>query len=627
MNKMKGNKKNNIKKKSNNIKNITKKYSQIHNQIKDNSKNNNFKIQSLNNKRNFSVQNNNYNFGQQIHSARRNNNNPMFSVLENQIENKKNNINFIKNNNKKPQAQNSMPFKNKNKRNEVISRIIKEINYNIIIDQKNKNRNTKEKIVKKQNKNDNLENNIFKGKNNNNKNELEKQKKQNEEQKNKNQAHINSNNIQNNKQINNKILIEKEDYEKLKLENQILINKNEELQKELDSLKDFKEIYELEIKKNPMIIYKVPTLVGLNNIGATCFMNATLECLSQTKNLTNYFLNKNNLNNIINNNIALENENKNQLSPVYLELIQNLWKKDGPKAFDPTNFMNKINDMNSLFKKGQPGDSKDFIIYILEQLHKELKKPIKINNINNISEEEVLDQYDKNNTFKHFFNDFQKDCSIISDLFFRIIETNNECLNCKNNFSAKGINNPICYNYQIFNCLIFPLAEVYNMKINVINSNNIIMNSNSVTLNDCFCYYTSTHCFNGENRNFCNICHQLSDSFYTTRIYSSPNVLIIILNRGKDNIYNIKLDFGEIIDITQFVLEKDMPEIRYELYGVITHIGESGPNAHFIASCKSPINKKWYRYNDAFVDPITNIQNEILDYGIPYILFYQKKDY
>ena len=80
-----------------------------------------------------------------------------------------------------------------------------------------------------------------------------------------------------------------------------------------------------------------------------------------------------------------------------------------------------------------------------------------------------------------------------------------------------------------------------------------------------------------------------------------------------------------MIDITQFVLEKDMPELRYELYGVITHIGESGPNAHFIASCKSPIDKKWYKYNDAFVDPITNIQKEIFDYGVPYILFYQKK--
>jgi len=41
--------------------------------------------------------------------------------------------------------------------------------------------------------------------------------------------------------------------------------------------------------------------------------------------------------------------------------------------------MNIVEKMNPLFKQGQVGDSKDFIIFILEQLHKELKKPINNN--------------------------------------------------------------------------------------------------------------------------------------------------------------------------------------------------------------------------------------------------------
>ena len=96
------------------------------------------------------------------------------------------------------------------------------------------------------------------------------------------------------------------------------------------------------------------------------------------------------------------------------------------------------------------------------------------------------------------------------------------------------------------------------------------------------------------------------------------------MNRGKGNIYDVKLIFSETIDITEYVLQKDKPQITYNLYGVITHIGQSGPNAHFIASCKSPIDNKWYRYNDAFVNPINDIQKEIFDFGTPYILFYQK---
>ena len=71
-------------------------------------------------------------------------------------------------------------------------------------------------------------------------------------------------------------------------------------------------------------------------------------------------------------------------------------------------------------------------------------------------------------------------------------------------------------------------------------------------------------------------------------------------------------------------MSKEKPQIAYNLYGVITHIGESGPNAHFVASCKSSIDNKWYRYNDEIVYQIKNIKKEIFEFGTPYILFYQK---
>ena len=91
--------------------------------------------------------------------------------------------------------------------------------------------------------------------------------------------------------------------------------------------------------------------------------------------------------------------------------------------------------------------------------------------------------------------------------------------------------------------------------------------------------------------------------------------------------YNVKLEFSEIIDITQFVLKKDMPKMIYNLYGIITHIGQSGPNAHFVASCKSSVDNKWYRFNDAMVYPINDFQKEVIELGTPYILFYQKSNY
>ena len=158
-----------------------------------------------------------------------------------------------------------------------------------------------------------------------------------------------------------------------------------------------------------------------------------------------------------------------------------------------------------------------------------------------------------------------------------------------------------------------------------ISSQNInYINNNIVTLIDCFTYNQKSEIFTGQNQNYCNVCKQLNDSIYSSKIYSSPTVLILILNRGKGNIFDIKLNFSEVIDLTQFILRKDMPLLIYSLYGVITHIGQSGPSAHFVASCKSPIDNKWYRYNDAIVNPINNVQKEVIDFGTPYILFYRK---
>ena len=299
------------------------------------------------------------------------------------------------------------------------------------------------------------------------------------------------------------------------------LNKEEELK-----LKKEQEILSKKLKNEPILrLYSTPTLIGLDNIGATCFMNATLQCLSQTEALTNYFLNKKNKNQIIINNVALINKNAYQLSPVYCELVNKLWKINGPKSFSPYSFMNEINSMNPLFKKGKPGDSNDFIIFILEQFHKELKKSVKFKET--LNQNQPLNQYDKNNIFNYFFTSFKQETSIISDVFFGIIETTNECQNCKFIYNSKNMNAPICYNYQIFYCLIFPLEEVKNMKLNIMQINN-----NRLSLEDCFIYNQKSEYFTGPNRNYCNLCKQLYDSIYTSRIFVCPNTLVLILNRS-----------------------------------------------------------------------------------------------
>ena len=378
----------------------------------------------------------------------------------------------------------------------------------------------------------------------------------------------------------------------------------------------------IPVKEEPIKRFINTPLIGLKNIGLSSFKNSVLQCFSQTKELTNYFLREKSRDVIFNNNIAKKNKEDLQLCPVFYELIQNLWYKSGRAFYSPDKFLKIVDEMCKYqVLNFKPQDSKDFIIFILEQLHKELQKSIKTNS-NHL--DDPLNQYDKVNTFNHFIEDFKENTSIISDLFFGINETNTICLNCKNNYNAKGINNPISYNYGIFNCLIFPLEEVKKMKMQSKPNNYMIFNINTVSLRDCFLYNQKTGYFTGQNRNYCNLCKQLSVTIYTNKIYSSPKYLILIMNRGKSNVFKIPLDFGEYLDLNQFVIQKDMKMI-YNLYGVISQTGESGLSEHYVAACKSPIDNKWYRYNDINVIHINNFDKDVYNFGRPYILFYQKE--
>jgi len=111
---------------------------------------------------------------------------------------------------------------------------------------------------------------------------------------------------------------------------------------------------------------------------------------------------------------------------------------------------------------------------------------------------------------------------------------------------------------------------------------------------------------------------------YFTNLVTGPEILIIILNRGKGIEFEVKINFLEELDLSNYIQFNDKNRI-YQLIGVITHIGESSMSGHFIAYCKDPITGKWHKYNDAIVNEVENFQNEVINFAMPYLLFYQRK--
>ena len=335
-------------------------------------------------------------------------------------------------------------------------------------------------------------------------------------------------------------------------------------------------------------------------------MNATLQSLSNTPDLKNFFLNKYQYN---------QNDINKKMSNEFFIVIKHLWdKKKNKQSYAPHSFKNVLSHENPLFAGIQANDSKDLINFLLERFHKELNESNFQQNNNYLITQ--ADQLDEDKMLKLFLNEFDnKYHSIISDLFYGIMETKSQCLGCQK----------IKYNFQVYSFLEFPLEQVnkYCLSKGVRKNKNPSNSKNpDVDLYECFNYYGNIELMTGDNQMYCNICQRNCDAFYGTSLYSLPNYLIINLNRGKGAVYECKVIYPEKLNLLNFVTyQNENGKTYFELYAVISHIGPSSMSGHFVAYCKHNLDNKWYKYNDSIVTLCT--KKHEYNEGMPYILFYK----
>jgi len=431
---------------------------------------------------------------------------------------------------------------------------------------------------------------------------------------------INNNNINVNQSVENKIFLNKFiNNNNFIINNKNNNNNNKQINNNVNNINNNKFIINVKLKqhhqqeKKPnknrsasapkirasnIILMSKTNANGLENIGATCYMNATLQCLAHIQRLTHYLLNSETKKKISSDKI------KYKLTSAYLTVLENLWQNKNIKYYSPNQFKDVISEMNSLFAGIQANDSKDLILFLLETMHNELNLENKnINNINNQENyvDDIQAQYNYEMALKNFSNYFkEKYNSIISSLFYGMFNSIMCCQNC----------NVVLNNVQCYNILIFPLQKVkeYKMKMD-----------NIVDLYECFDYNQRPDLISGKSF-YCNNCRTMVDNVNTTKILYCPKILVINFNRGKGLEFDVKINFPEYIDIINYVYYKDNSPTFYELVGIVTHFGPSSMGGHFIAFCKSFGNQQWYKYNDAIVDPSSF--EEAKNTGVPYILFY-----
>ena len=338
---------------------------------------------------------------------------------------------------------------------------------------------------------------------------------------------------------------------------------------------------------------------GLNNIGATCYMNSVLQCLYHVYDLSNEFLKSYFDTQTLKYELLKKMPMTFALFDIIYQLTYGEKKSVNPKIF------NDIISKNKSFKKYEANDSKNLVLYTLDNINKELNEyKLITENINLISPIRHYDQKvnEANDIVKSFNDNYN---TLIGDLFHGLKSSEYQCTVCQKSNKV----------YQIFNIITCPIQKTFEFKYKQINN----QTERKLNIIDCFKLEQNPVFFIGMNQLFCDKCQTSNDGICNNKICIAPKILILFLDRGQNNQFMCDVEFPKELDINEFVEEKGQ---KYKLIEVIEHLGQSGESGHFIACCKH-FDGEWYIFSDSSV---YHVGREYQKTGIPYLIFYEREN-
>ena len=306
---------------------------------------------------------------------------------------------------------------------------------------------------------------------------------------------------------------------------------------------------------------------GLKNLGNTCFMNSSLQCIFNSKKL---------LENV--EKINPENNNKLRLTKE-ISLLEKEVEK-GETILDPRNIKEILAETIEKYKYNEQNDANEFIIIFLNQLLKELYEIGKYDPGEIPINEMELDAFNK--LEKKFF--LKNKCFLLNLFYGRlkkeyICENGHLCLVKFNNFSS----------------LTLPPQNDKNELIDLLK-----LYQGDKKIDDTI---------------FCSICETKKHYSIKTSIYNIPEYFIISIE--KDKLYSSNgIKYPKILETKDFMDTKNNE--KYSLISLIIYFGDK-KSGHYTAKCEK--NNNWYNISDSIFINID--QSEINDKNAK-ILFYEK---
>ncbi|XP_074968911.1 ubiquitin carboxyl-terminal hydrolase 32 isoform X3 [Phalacrocorax aristotelis] len=189
--------------------------------------------------------------------------------------------------------------------------------------------------------------------------------------------------------------------------------------------------------------HKVPTekgATGLSNLGNTCFMNSSIQCVSNTQPLTRYFISGRHLYELNRTNpIGM----KGHMAKCYGDLVQELWSGT-QKNIAPLKLRWTIAKYAPRFNGFQQQDSQELLAFLLDGLHEDL---------NRVHDKPYVELKDSDGrpdwevAAEAWENHLRRNRSIVVDLFHGQLKSQVKCKTCGH----------ISVRFDPFNFLSLPL--------------------------------------------------------------------------------------------------------------------------------------------------------------------------
>lgn len=112
----------------------------------------------------------------------------------------------------------------------------------------------------------------------------------------------------------------------------------------------------------------VKGLCGLRNLGNSCYMNSALQCLSNCRDLSQYFISQEFRKHLNKNNVM---GLQGKMAQKYAELLRELWCGNR-NVFAPSGIKSLISNKN--FGEFSQEDSQEFLVFMLDLLHEDLNR-------------------------------------------------------------------------------------------------------------------------------------------------------------------------------------------------------------------------------------------------------------